>query len=250
MDGLLAIRDVEKHFGGVVAHDGVDIALSEREILGLIGPNGAGRTTLMNVITGVLEPTSGEIVFDVEDVTGLAPYQITNRGLLWPFQETRHFEDFDAFENVRTGLIENRVTSVDTFFSSVLSEIRQESRQEVTESDRLGFPEEDLEKLPSDMIHLERTKLSMARASVHDAEFMLLDGPLTGLAAEEIEEVAGAIQSLNDEGITVMLIDHNVDHVVDVADRVAVLDQGTIIREGEPETIIEDEKVQQAYFGE
>ena len=139
---------------------------------------------------------------------------------------------------------------MDTFFSSVLSEIRQESRQEVTESDRLGFPEEDLEKLPSDMIHLERTKLSMARASVHDAEFMLLDGPLTGLAAEEIEEVAGAIQSLNDEGITVMLIDHNVDHVVDVADRVAVLDQGTIIREGEPETIIEDEKVQQAYFGE
>jgi ABC-type branched-subunit amino acid transport system ATPase component len=250
-DGLISIRDVEKHFGGVVALDGVNLALPRGEILGLIGPNGAGKTTLMNVITGVLDPTSGEIVFDGKDVTGLAPYQITNRGLLRTFQETRHFEDFDAFENVRTGLIENRIVSTETFMSGFVSEIREESQQEVSEAIRLvGLSEDDLEKLPSDMTHLERTKLSMARASVHDPKLMLLDEPLAGLAAEEIQEVAAVIETLNANGITILLIDHNVSHVVDVADRVAVLDQGSILTDGDPETIVEDEEVRKAYFGE
>lgn len=248
---LLSIQNVRKTFGGIVALDRVDLAVPRGEVLGLIGPNGAGKTTLMNVITGVHDPTSGKIEFDEGDITDLTTFQIANRGLIRTFQENRHFEEIDSFENIRTALIENSVMALDTYFSSILSDTRKESQEVVNAAATLaGLSAEDLRKHPSDMTHLQRTKLSLARAAAHDPALLLLDEPLAGLTTEEIGEILEVIRTMNEEDITIILIDHNVGHVVDIADRVTVLDQGTIIREGDPERIVNDERVQKAYFGE
>lgn len=250
-DSILSVRDLVKRFGGVTALDGVSMDVSRGDVLGLIGPNGAGKTTLMNVITSVFPPTAGTIRLNGDDVTDLATYEVANRGLIRTFQENRHFENVDGFENIRTALIPNDVLAAETYLSAVMRGTRKQSTAQVyAAAELVELHPDQLEKKPSDMTHLERTKLSVARAAVHDPALLMLDEPYAGLTSNEREVIASVIRTLNGEGITVILIDHNVGDVVDIADEIAVLDQGTILTQGLPDDIIDDEAVQRAYFGE
>lgn len=245
---LLSIEDVSKRFGGLVALDGVNLTVNEGEILGLIGPNGAGKSTLMNVISSVYPVSGGQIVFEGTDITSDSVHANAKRGIVRTFQDSRHFEEITGYENIRLAEIPDKLLSWDMYLS-VLTK-RDESPGVGRAIEEVGLSRETLAKTPANMTHLERIQLAIARALTHDPDIMMLDEPFAGLSKEEVDIVAELVTDLNDLDITILLIDHNVGKVTDVAHRVAVLHQGSILTEGGPEEIIEDEQMRAAYMGE
>ena len=245
---LLTVDGVAKHFGGLVALEEVNLDISKGEILGLIGPNGAGKSTLMNVISSVYPVTDGRIIYKGEEITSESVHENAKRGIVRTFQESRHFEDIDGFDNIHVAEIEDRVLSKSMFFSAFTD--REESEGVHQALDIIGLTRDQLQKTPANMTHLERIQLAIARALTQDPELLMLDEPFAGLAKAEVEIVAEIVTRLNDLGITILLIDHNVGKVTEVADHVAVLHQGVILTEGGPKEIIEDEQMRAAYLGE
>ncbi|WP_255197625.1 ABC transporter ATP-binding protein [Halorarius litoreus] len=245
---LLSVEEVSKRFGGLVALDGVNLTVNEGEILGLIGPNGAGKSTLMNVISSVYPVSGGRIVFEDTDITSDSVHTNAKRGIVRTFQDSRHFEEITGYENIRLAEIPDKLLSWDMYLS-VLTQ-REESPGVARAIEEVGLSRETLAKTPTDMTHLERIQLAIARALTHDPELLMLDEPFAGLSKEEVDIVAELVTHLNDLGITILLIDHNVGKVTAVANRVAVLHQGSILTKGSPEEIIEDEQMRAAYLGE
>jgi branched-chain amino acid transport system ATP-binding protein len=247
---LLSVEDVSKHFGGLVALDGVDFRIFEDELVGLIGPNGAGKSTLINVISSIHEPTAGTIRFHGEDITDTPLHAITRKGAVRTFQEAKDFTDVDGERNIRAAQIGNSVATKRTFFAPLFGEPdeRRQQREDVIE--RVGISAETLEKSPEDMTHFERTKLSIARALVNDPVLLMLDEPFAGLTPEETEAMAELVQDIQAASNAVLVIDHDVGTVAQIADRVALLDQGEIIVDGDSEAVLSDERTQAAYFGE
>jgi branched-chain amino acid transport system ATP-binding protein len=245
---LLSIDGVSKRFGGLVALDGVKLDVLDEEILGLIGPNGAGKSTLLNVISSVYPVTSGDILFDGQEITSSSIHGNAKRGIVRTFQESRHFEEMSGFENIRLAEIPDSLLSRDMLLSVLTS--RDESPGVEEAIAEIELSAEQLAKKPANMTHLERIQLAIARAMTQNPELMMLDEPFAGLSKEEVEVVADIVRLLNEMGITILLIDHNVGKVTDVADRVAVLHQGSILTKGGPEEIIKDEQMRAAYLGE
>lgn len=247
-DPLLEIDHVKKTFGGLVALEDVNLTVQDGEILGLIGPNGAGKSTLMNLISGVFPITDGHIYFQGEDLAGLAKHEIVNRGVIRTFQEARHFEQFTGRENLQVADTEGRLLSRDVFLSALLPETAESETMDVAIED-VGITSEELAKTPQNMSHLELVKLAIARAVVNDPQLLLLDEPFAGLTSEEADMIGDVVRRLNERGITIVVIDHNVQKVGEIVDRMAVLHQGTIIIEGDPELVVENDRTQAAYFG-
>jgi len=246
---LLEIESLKKTFGGLVALEDVTLSVNEGEILGLIGPNGAGKSTLMNLISGVFPVTGGSISHRGEDMTPLAKHEIVNRGVIRTFQDARHFEQFTGRENIQVADTDGRLLSRGVFLSALLPE-EAESEMMGVAIEEVGITEDELAKTPQNMSHLELVKLAIARAVVNDPELLLLDEPFAGLTNEEANTIGDVISRLNDRDITIVVIDHNVVKVSEIVDRMAVLHQGSIIIEGDPEFVVENEQTQAAYFGE
>jgi len=247
-DPLLEIDHVKKTFGGLVALEDVNLSVYEDEIMGLIGPNGAGKSTLMNLISGVFPVTDGQIYFQGGDLTGLAKHEIVNRGVIRTFQEARHFEQFTGRENLQVADTEGRLLSRDVFLSALLPEKAESETMDVA-IEEVGVTSAELAKTPQNMSHLELVKLAIARAVVNDPQLLLLDEPFAGLTSEEADMIGDVIVRLNGRDITVVVIDHNVQKVGEIVDRMAVLHQGNIIIEGEPQLVVEHDRTQAAYFG-
>jgi branched-chain amino acid transport system ATP-binding protein len=236
---ILKAESISKNFGGLQALREVSFELPTGEILGLIGPNGAGKTTLFNVINGVFPPTSGKIIFQDEDVTGKKPYQLARRGLARTHQIVKPLSDLTVSENVMVGACFGR----EDHGLSEASLISGEVLEFVGLADRA-------DQMAGSLNVAQKKRLEMARALASRPYLLLLDEVLAGLNASEIATMIETVRKVREQGVTIIMIEHVMHAVMNVSDRILVLDYGQLIAEGKPDEIAQNEKVIEAYLGD
>ncbi|MCR4403293.1 MAG: ABC transporter ATP-binding protein [Firmicutes bacterium] len=248
---LLELKKVSKRFGGLRAVDGFDLDVCEGKITSLIGPNGAGKTTVFNLITGIYRPDEGEILFAGRDLVGRMPHQVAEAGIARTFQTLRLFENLTCFENVLAGQHCRGRAGV---LASILRTAAQRAEDErmKTEAERclrqMGlwtWRDELARNLP----YGNRRRLEIARALATKPRLLILDEPAGGLNEEETAGLMDLIEEIRASGVTVFLIEHDMQVVMGVSDVVAVMDNGQKISEGTPEEVQSDARVVEAYLG-
>lgn len=236
---LLRCQDVTKHFGGVQALKGVALEVNTGEIVGLVGPNGSGKTTLMNAISGSFSVTSGRIEFDGEDITRLPAHKRAHRGVARTFQIPRTLPSLSVLDNVALSFVFGR----DRLHQG---EARERALAVLAELELEHKANNSIAQLN---LH-ERKFLGIARALGLEPRLLLLDEVLAGLTPTEVETGLRMIGKVRDSGIAVIYIEHNVKAVTRISDRLYVLDQGTNLLTGDPESVVTDQRVIAAYLGE
>ncbi|HKV89251.1 MAG TPA: ATP-binding cassette domain-containing protein [Candidatus Dormibacteraeota bacterium] len=250
---LLRLDDLRRHFGGVHAVDGVSLEVEQGSIYGLIGPNGAGKTTLVNVVTGYVPHQSGHAWIGSDELTGLRPYRIAALGVARTFQNIRLFKDLTAVENVMIGMHTRRRD--DTLAQlATLPVFRRDRRGRVNEVRRLmesvGLAARDIgERAAGTLPYGDQRRLEIARALALQPKLLILDEPAAGMNPSEKQGIRELIERLNAEGLTILLIDHDMRLVMGVCRRVAVLNFGRKIADGTPEEVSTDAGVIKAYLG-
>lgn len=250
---ILKIKGVTKKFGGVTAINNTDFTVNSKEIYGLIGPNGAGKTTMFNIITGNYEATEGEVVFRQEVLNGLNPHIIVRKGIARTFQNIRLFKSMSVLENVLIGFdFQAKYTYLESIlrFPRFFGEEKRIKKRAMEILEYFGIAEFADDKA-TDLSYGQQRKVEIARALATNPKMLLLDEPAAGMNPAETKELAQLIKSAREDfDLTVLLIEHDMQFVNQLCDKVLVLDYGKTIFEGKPADAIKDEEVVAAYLGD
>ena len=234
---LLDIQNLSRTFGGVVANSDVSISVERGEIVGLIGPNGAGKSTLFNLVAGATPPTSGTIVFEGADVTGLtAPHRCAS-GIARTFQVVRSFDTMTVIENVIVGALVRRPAA---------AEARRKAAEVLEFTGLAGRAG----ALASELTPPEKRRLEVARALATAPKLLLLDEVMTGLTPGEAQRGVDLVRRVRETGVTILMVEHVMEIVMPLVDRAIVLDLGRVLAQGKPAEVAADPKVIAAYLGE
>ena len=248
---LLSAENISINFGGIKAVDDFTFNIKKGEIVSIIGPNGAGKTTAFNLLTGVYKLSSGKIFFKGEEIQNKIPQEIVKRGIARTFQNIRLFKDMRVIENVMIG---NHINTKYTLLDSILSnkKFRTGEDESALKAIKILDSLNMLDKKDSyadSLPYGDQRKVEIARSIATGAELILLDEPAAGMNPQESEELLSFIESLKNLGITVLLIEHDMSVVMNVSDRIYVLDNGKLIAQGIPEEIVNNKEVIKAYLG-
>ncbi|CFY02375.1 ABC transporter-like [Syntrophomonas zehnderi OL-4] len=234
---LLELSDLSIKFGGLTAVNRLNLKINAGEAVGLIGPNGAGKTTAFNLIVGVHQPTVGKVIFDEEDITGLAPHVVCRKGIGRTFQVVKPFGKMTVLQNIMVGAFVN-------------TSKKSEARLIATEIMEKMSLQGKRDYLAQNLTIPERKRLEMAKALATQPKLLLLDEVLAGLNQTEIEEAVQLIKTINRDGITILMIEHVLQATMAICSRIVVLDYGKKIAEGSPQEVTSNSEVIKAYLGD
>jgi branched-chain amino acid transport system ATP-binding protein len=246
---ILEVKGLTKYFGGLAALDNINLTIEEGEIRGIIGPNGAGKTTLFNVISGVYRPTSGQIFYMGKRIDGLATSKIAEMGLVRTFQRTALYPDFTVLNNV---IVSRHLQSKENIFSVFTGTVKKKEAEnvekalEIIEFMGLGHLKNEL---ATNLPHGHQRALGVAIALACEPRVLLLDEPLTGMTPTEKAHMIDLIRKVHQQGITILMVEHDMRSVMELNDYISVLDFGTLLVEGVPAEIQNNEDVINAYLG-
>lgn len=249
---LLDVKHLTKNFGGLTAVGDVTLSLNEGELVGLIGPNGAGKTTLFNLLTGVYEPSEGTIVLDGALLNGKTPYKIASLGMSRTFQNIRLFKDMTVLENVLVGLNNHHRPHIFASFLRLPAFYRHEAvlKEKALALLALFDLDGEADTLAKNLPYGRQRRLEIVRALATEPKILFLDEPAAGMNPQETAELTALIRQIKEQfGITIILIEHDMSLVMEVTERIYVLEYGRLIAHGTPDEIKTNKRVIEAYLG-
>ena len=245
---MLELTSLSKHFGGVKAVDGLDLNIEAGQIFGLIGPNGSGKSTTINLICRLIDATAGSVAIDGQDISGAAPHEVVAAGIGRTFQNIRLFQSLTVWQNLWVAEKETQDSRQEGFFRRWLSgpgNARENISSHLNSANLFG----KRDVLAGNLSFGEQRRLELARAMATTPKMLLLDEPAAGMNQEEIKQLEERLRTLREGGITILLVEHVMELVMGVTDRIAVLNFGQKIAEGSPSEIQNNQSVQDAYLG-
>jgi len=252
-DAVLRIEDLHKNFGGITAVDGATFGVERGSMTGLIGPNGAGKSTVFNLVTGIHDPDSGSVWFQDEEITGLRPHEVANRGLVRTFQIARELANLTVMENL---MLPAKAQSGEALWRSVLPGFRhqvveeeRELRERVWETLEFFEIQHLADEKASNLSGGQRKLLELSRALMLDPTMLMLDEPFAGVNPTLEKKLLEHVQQLNDEGRTFLIVEHDMDLIMNNCEHIIVMHQGQVLTEGTPADIKANEEVIEAYLG-